>query len=418
MCDIHHTSSNFGNKGHCISASLVFLNCRVKSINTQFPKLKRWTLVVLLTYPLLVYCQSPIDQNATRKTRNLLINLHKIAVQGFMFGHQDDQAYGVGWKNEKGRSDVNEVVGTFPAVHGWDVGSRLDEDLNIDQVRFDNMRRWVKRAYKMGTINTFSWHLDNLTSGSNSWDKTPSVADLLPGGSRHQEFIRQLDLLADLFNSFRSGFHKIPIIFRPWHEHNGDWFWWGKGNVSETDYIALYQFTVDYLKNEKGLHHLLYAFSPDRSRWRLDSIPETNYLWGYPGDQYVDIIGVDNYGDVGRVGSQDTPETQAEYFVESLKWITKIARERGKVAALTETGLEGVAQSDWFTRVLLEPIKANDQDIDLAWLLVWRNANTKHHYAPYPGHFSVPDFKTFEQDTMTFFESDMRNPYRKDKALK
>ena len=365
-----------------------------------------------------VFGQKPIDPDATWKTQELLINLHEIAEHGFMFGHQDDQAYGVGWKEEKGRSDVKETAGSFPAVHGWDVGSRLSEDYNLDQVKFDNMRKWVKKAYKMGTINTFSWHLDNLTTGGNSWDKTPSVPDLLPGGSKHAEFNEQLDLLAELFHSMNSWFQPIPIIFRPWHEHNGDWFWWGKGNVSEEDYIALFRYTVDYLKDEKDVHHLLYAFSPDRSRLRLDTIPEQNYLWGYPGDDYVGIIGIDNYGDVGRAGGPDSEEKQAENFVESLKLITQIARDKGKVAALTETGLEGVTRPDWFTEVILNPIKANGDDIAIAWVLVWRNANTTHHYAPYPGHLSVPDFKKFDADSITLFEKDMRNPYKKGKAIK
>lgn len=362
--------------------------------------------------------QQPIDDQATQKTADLLTNLHEIARQGFMFGHQDDLAYGVGWKEIKGGSDVKETAGSFPAVHGWDVGSRLNSNANIDQVKFDNMRKWVKKAYKMGTINTFSWHLDNLTTGGNSWDKTPSVQDLLPGGSKHAEFVEQLDLLAELFNSMKTWFSPIPIIFRPWHEHNGDWFWWGKGNVTEEDYIALYRYTVDYLKNEKQIHHILYAFSPDRSRLRLDTIPEQNYLWGYPGDDYVDIIGIDNYGDVGRVGGPDSEEQQAQNFIESLKLITKIAREKGKVAALTETGLEGVSRPDWFTQIILNPIKANAEDIDIAWVLVWRNANTTHHYAPYPGHPSVPDFQQFSADTMTYFQQDMKNPYKKGKAIK
>lgn len=362
--------------------------------------------------------QAPIDPQATKKTRHLLNNLHEISERGIMFGHQDDMAYGVGWKAEDGRSDVKETAGSYPAVHGWDVGSRLGLDANIDDVRFTNMRRWIRDAYKMGTINTFSWHLDNLTTGGNSWDKTPSVADVLPGGQKHADLLQQLDLLADMLNKQKVFFSKIPIIFRPWHEHNGDWFWWGKGNCTEEEYIALFRFTVDYLKNEKGIHHLLYAFSPDRSRLRMDTLARENYLYGYPGDDYVDILGIDNYGDVGRAGGPHTPKQQREYFIGSLKLVTMLAREKGKVAALSETGLEGVTNPEWFTKIILEPIKENREDIQLAWLLVWRNANTTHHYAPYPGHPSVPDFERFEVDEFTFFEKDMRNPYKNGKALR
>lgn len=340
-----------------------------------------------------------------------------ISTKGVMFGHQDDQAYGVGWKAENGRSDVLEVSGSYPAVHGWDVGKRLTNETNIDDVRFSNMKKWIVDAYSRGGINTLSWHLDNLSTDGDSWDKTPSVADILPGGLRHEAFLEQLDYLAEMLNDLKKGFSKIPIVFRPWHEHNGDWFWWGKGNCTEEEYIALYRFTVDYLKDEKGIHHLLYAFSPDRSRLFLDESAEENYLYGYPGDDYVDIIGIDNYGDVGRVGGPDTPEMQAAYFKESLKLITKIAKDRNKVAALTETGLEGVTNPKWFTDILLKPLDSSKDEIQIAWVLVWRNANTTHHYAPYKGHASEPDFKEFDAHEMTYFERDLKNPYKTGKIL-
>lgn len=371
----------------------------------------------ILMLPLVLHAQKPVDRKATRTTKHLLTNLKLISEKGFMFGHQDDQAYGVGWREVEGRSDVLETAGSFPAVHGWDVGKRLSSAENIDNVRFTNMLRWIKLTYERGGINTLSWHLDNLATDSNAWDKTPSVKDILPGGSKHTQFKEQLDLLAEMLNACKAGEEEIPLIFRPWHEHNGDWFWWGKGNCTEEEYIQLFRYTVDYLNNEKGIHHLLYAFSPDRSRLGLDSNAVGNYLYGYPGDDYVDIIGLDNYGDVGRAGGPDSTDVQRERFISSLKLITAIAREKEKVAALTETGLEGVTNPEWFTEIILNPVKAEDDDIDLAWVLVWRNANETHHYAPYTGHPSEPDFKKFAEDPYTFFESDLQNPYKKNKAF-
>jgi mannan endo-1,4-beta-mannosidase len=162
----------------------------------------------------------------------------------------------------------------------------------------------------------------------------------------------------------------------------------------------------------------LYAFSPDRSQWNLNDSARENYFYGYPGDDYVDIIGLDNYGDVGRSGGPDSPELQRERFITSLKLITEIAREKDKVAALTETGLEGVSQPDWFTRVILEPIMEHDEEIDIAWVLMWRNANTGHHYAPYSGQASEPDFRVFEKNPATLFEKDLWKPYNRNKAIK
>lgn len=374
-------------------------------------------MLIAISYGSVSLCQIPVDARATKETRNLLINLHSIAQTGFMFGHQDDQAYGVGWIAEKKRSDVLETAGSLPAVHGWDVGKRLTNESNIDNVRFSNMVGWIKSTYRRRGINTLSWHLDNLTTGRHSWDRTPSVADILPGGSKHEVFLEQLDALAVMLNNCQVWFTKVPVIFRPWHEHNGDWFWWGKGNCTEEEYIRLFRFTVDYLRNEKDIHHLLYAFSPDRSRLRLDTLPEENYLYGYPGDEYVDVIGLDNYGDVGRIGGPDSVAVQQAKFVTSLKLITKIARDKQKVAALTETGLEGITNNRWFTDIILNPIKENNAEIDIAWMLVWRNFDVKHHYAPFRGHPSVDDFIRFEADELTFFENDLDNPYKLNRAI-
>src|SRR5882762_9723108 len=69
----------------------------------------------------------PSDKNATKETINLYNNLKKLAGKGFMFGHQDDLAYGVGWKFDAStssaeRSDIKDVTGDYPAVYGWELG--------------------------------------------------------------------------------------------------------------------------------------------------------------------------------------------------------------------------------------------------------------------------------------------------------
>ncbi|MDW3195896.1 MAG: glycosyl hydrolase [Cytophagales bacterium] len=370
----------------------------------------------------IVKSQAPADPKATRKTRNLLTNLHALSEAGFMLGHEDAQAYGVSWRTESeptlpNQSDIKRITGSFPAVHGWDLGRTLDQEKNIDSVRFDHMLEWVKATFKRRGINTFSWHLDNLISGGDSWDRTKGVAQLLPGGNQHQKLLKHLDLLADFFNLCRLNGTRIPVIFRPWHEHNGNWFWWGKGNISEGDYIELFRFTVDYLRNIRKIHHVLICFSPDRGALKLNKKATEHYLYGYPGDDYVDIIGLDNYVDVGRTSNPLSRKKQRAHFIESLQLITKIAQEKGKVAALSETGLEGVKKPNWFTELLLNPIKENSESIAIAWVLLWRNANTMHHYAAYPGHASEADFLNFQKDDQVFFESDLDNPYRKGMIL-
>ena len=148
---------------------------------------------------------------------------------------------------------------------GWDLGSRFGPGKmsNIDSVRFQDMKRWIRQAYEMGGVNTLSWHLDNLATGGNTWDTTAAVRDLLPGGRYHSRLTEQLDVLAELFKSLKTtGLfkHEIPVIFRPWHEHTGHWFWWGAHGCTPDEYKALFRFTVDYLRNEKDVHNVLYAY--------------------------------------------------------------------------------------------------------------------------------------------------------------
>ncbi|UII25312.1 glycoside hydrolase family 26 protein [Fulvivirga maritima] len=360
-----------------------------------------------------------VDKNATKKTKILYYNLFNVSEKGFMFGHQDDLAYGIGWWDEPGDSDVKRITGTYPAVFGWDLGFiETGRPFNIDTVDFKSMHQWIKKAYKMGCVNTISWHVNNPVNGNNSWDKEQeSVKQILPGGKYHLTYVEYLDRVADFAKKCKAGpFTSIPLIFRPFHEHNGNWFWWGKGMNSEEDYIQLYRFTVTYLRDERKVHNLLYAFSPDRSRLDINNVEES-YLYGYPGDDYVDIIGLDNYWDVGHGSNQATPEVQQEQFVKSLLAVSQLAQDKGKVAALTETGSFGVKDAKWFTDYILKPIQSAPNPPAIAWMLVWRNRFKEETFTPYTGHPAVEDFKHFEQSNYTFFADDIQNLYQLNKPL-
>lgn len=358
--------------------------------------------------------QTLVDKKATKETRALYANLFRISEKGFMFGHQDTDAYGVNWRGDSNRSDVKDVTGSYPAIHGWDLGE-IGGRNNIDGVPFDKMVEWIKATYQRGGVNTISWHQDNPLTGESTWSKGDAVKESLPGGKAHSQYKKDLDNLADFIGKCKVGNTPVPIIFRPLHEHNGDWFWWGKGIASEADYIKLWKYTVDYLRNEKELHNLIYAFSPDRSRIDMKDF-KNSYLYAYPGDDYVDIIGYDNYWDVGSKHNQQDVDTRRNELAAGLRNISAIAAEKKKVAALTETGLESVTDPSWFTSMILKPIKS-DPSIRLAYVMVWRNDRADHHYAPYEGHPSVPDFMTFFKDEKTLFESDVQNMYQLNKTL-
>ncbi|MEM6380058.1 MAG: glycosyl hydrolase, partial [Bacteroidota bacterium] len=163
-----------------------------------------------------------VDAKATKQTKALYANLKRLAKTNILFGHQDALAYGVEWKEwHKSRSDVKDVCGKHPAVFGWDLSKLGKYSHNIDTVDFEQMKGWIKEVYKMGGINTISWHFDDF-HGGDSWTVGKNVVKtILPGGTKHQAYKAKLDLFVDFVKDLRVGFifkKDIPIIFRPFHE--------------------------------------------------------------------------------------------------------------------------------------------------------------------------------------------------------
>lgn len=364
---------------------------------------------------------SLVDSKATAETRALYLNLQRLSPEHVLFGHQDALAYGVLWEGEDDRSDIRDVVGSHPAVYGWELGNlELGAEENLDKVSFQRMRGWMQAAYQRGGVITLSWHMNSPVTGGNAWDTRPTVEDIIPGGTHHHQLKAYLDVFVQFNEQLalvdeQGKKHYIPIIFRPWHEHNGDWFWWGKGHTSEADYIALWRFTVNYLRDQKRVHNLLYSFSPDRSRMAIDNIAR-DYVYGYPGDDYVDIIGLDNYWDLGHPANHASAEQQREDFARSLQAIVAIADEKGKVAALTEGGQEALPDPHFWSQTVLPAIKAKQLQRKVAYMMFWRNANREregrdHFYVPYEGHASAEDLLIFSRHSLVLFENELPDMY-------
>lgn len=151
------------------------------------------------------------------------------------------------------------------------------------------MRRFIVRSFESGGVITISWHLNNPLTGKSAWDPAPgTVTAILAGGSKHDVYKSWLDKVAYFLNSLKTDKGvMVPVIFRPFHELNGSWFWWGKNHCSPAEIKALYRFTETYLRNDKNLHHLLYAFNTDKF------YSKEEYMERYPGDEWVDVVGFD-----------------------------------------------------------------------------------------------------------------------------
>ncbi|MEO5595053.1 MAG: glycosyl hydrolase [Chitinophagaceae bacterium] len=357
-------------------------------------------VLLIMCFSSVVFGQDyPCDKKASPETVHLYNNLKKNISKGFMFGHQDDLAYGVNWKYVNGKSDIKDVTGDYPAVYGWELGHlELDSAANLDAVPFAAMKKFIAAGYERGGVITISWHFTNALTGKSAWDATPgTVAAILPGGTKHDLYKNWLDKLAAFMLDLKGKTgESIPVIFRPFHELNGSWFWWGKNLCTPEELKQLYRFTAAYLRDTKQVHNLLYAFNTDRFK------NEEEYLERFPGDEWVDIIGFDIY-QRGKDNEQFIREVD-----KSLSTLEKMAADKNKIAALTEFGYGTLPDSTWWTKVLLPAIGTHK----ISYALAWRNAGKSpqgryEYYVPFKGEASAPDFTIFYKSERTLFQKDV-----------
>jgi mannan endo-1,4-beta-mannosidase len=352
-----------------------------------------------------------VDDKATRETRALFQYLRETQGRGIMFGHEHSLSDGFTFTEMDGyASDVEAVTGDYPAVFGWDTlilngfqkpgvyGGTVEENIAALSHAF-------KESDARGGINILSAHLYNFVTGGNFWDTAGRVvSQILPGGSEHAEYNEFLDrIAAGVKGAQRADGTLIPVIFRPFHENNGGWFWWGAGHTTSAEFIEIFRYTVEYLRDRKCVRNLLYSYSPNSS---FGGDP-TNYLKTYPGDEFVDVLGYDAY---------DSTAGSAEWLaatVEDLAMVVGLAEERGKIPAFTEFGESGEEGRDltWFTD-LLAALKADPAASRVSHMLTWANfGGTNRAYVPFPGHALEPDFVAYHQDPYSLFASDLDGVY-------
>jgi len=360
------------------------------------------------------------DSGRTQRTENLLTNLKQLGDSSvYLFGHHDDTVYGIGWVADYSndstvhqRSDVKSVCNDFPALLSFDLGHlELGDSLNLDGVPFQRIRKEIIAQYDKGGMITLSWHVNNPLSGGTSWVadslrdiETKTVTSILEGGEKHELFLTWLDKIADFLNSLETPYGvKVPVLFRPWHEHTGSWFWWGQEHCTTEQYKALWQLTVNYLKDKKVVN-ALYAYSPGTE---ADG-DETKYMERYPGDDIIDLVGLDCY-----CSAPEADTTQIANYVskldKNLDMVCKLAKEHHKAVALTETGYECLKTPDWWTQTLAPVLSRHP----ISYVLVWRNAHNRpnHFYAPYPGQQTTSDFIKFYNNPQTLFLNDVNGLY-------
>ena len=344
-------------------------------------------------------CTGQIDSDASEKTKILYANLKLIQNSSqFMFGQEFFNSFRYNSGSAHGMntySDSKEVTGADPAVLGSDFHYYLEKDVTERGYHTEA----VKWAYQQGYAITFDWHLSG--KGTTTYEYQDATKDLVdsivtyPNGQDRIWLYTELDKVIDIMNNVLvSGTDRIPIVFRPWHEMNGSWFWWGTQATTAANYKALYALTVEYVKARTT--SVLFCWSPNTP---------VNFNF-YPGDAFVDIVGVDYY------------ETTSTTLRQELSSLVDHAQAHDKVAVFSETG-NRTSNGDnaaryWNDTVL--PAIVNDpggKSIKIAWVLTWINANWSYPYVPHSGSSTVAkqSFNDFKNSPHVLFGDAIQNMY-------
>ena len=388
---------------------------------------------LLCLIPLLSICSCTSshlsDKKATRETYALYESMRDLVGRGTMFGAQMPTIHGISqgktWyaENTTDRSDTKDISGSHPALCGWEIGGiELRNEENLDGDSFDVIRRHIIAAYERGAVNTISWHCGNPVTGGRYNDTSESpIRQILPGGIQYDKFVGYLDAVADFLLSLKTaGSVSVPVIFRPWHEHTdtgkGTGFWWSVGNNSKNDFVALWKMTFHHLTDVRGVHNLIWAYSPDLHHlsWDRPGIDKYMYLDAWPGDGYVDIMGLDAY---------ETPwsnfRTQASDIVD---YAISLAKEKGKIFAITETGLANNnplhqkygSDPKWWTEQLYRLSSGKD----ISYVMIWRDdflpetgEAYPEYYGCFDGAYSTADFIEYVSKEDILLEEDLPNMY-------
>ena len=376
------------------------------------------------------------DKKADESAKKLASYICAIPTSNhILFGHQNDRHCKAG-ERQAGfcESDVEDLCAEAAAVMGIDALSLTGDELGKPdwkkEKRIESAVLLSQKAFEDGSVLTLSAHMPNFSivlekGGADYSGYSPNVLsgnvvqNILKDTPIKALFDGYLDLVSDYLNALAK--KNIALIWRPFHENTGFWFWWGESSCTPDEFKALWRYTWQYMSEKKGVHNVIWAYSPGS-----ENKSESDFLERYPGDEFVDLLGFDMYQNYSLDAS-----SYWEGFEEQLSLISSIAQKRKKLFANTETGimrpenkalLESGNEKNWYSRVAELCLKYK-----ASYFLLWANfGKEKSFYTPYAtkravnekgeitflsGHELIDDFIDFHNDERILFAHE--TPYFK-----
>jgi mannan endo-1,4-beta-mannosidase len=273
------------------------------------------------------------DPNATSEAKSLM---------SFLVDHYGQQVLS-GQQDMSEMNYVHSVTGKWPAVCVLDLIEYSPSRIAHGSNPTGTVESYISWANSNNGILSSSWHwnapTDLIDEPNKEWwrgfytiattfDIQAVLAD--PCGTRYQLLISDMDAIALQLKKFQDA--NLPLLWRPLHEASGGWFWWGaKGSGP---FIQLWQLMHDRFVNYHHLHNLIWVYTVGDPAW-------------YPGDNYVDIVGMDIY-------PSDPNTSMVGYWLDTQSHFQGV-----KLVTLSESG------------IVPDPNKIRADKVWWSWFSVW-----------------------------------------------
>ncbi|HEY4301913.1 MAG TPA: glycosyl hydrolase [Candidatus Didemnitutus sp.] len=282
---------------------------------------------LLVLAPLQADEAPPVTPDAIPEAKALLHLLHSLSGNHILTGQHN-------YPNIKDRNTefAAQYTGKTPVIFGSDWGHAMAGNSDSYLARPDIVQEAI-RQHQRGAIVALCWHEVPPTAdepitfaqlpGSDPKKLTSVQGQLLdeqfkdvltPGTPLYEHWCAQVDAIAGFLKQLEAA--HVPVLWRPYHEMNGNWFWWG-GRTGTYSTIALYRQMFDRFVHHHHLRNLVWVWSVDRV-----SRPGMEHEKFFPGIDFVDVLALDVYGN-----------DFAQSYYDSL-----VALSQGKPLALAEVG--------------------------------------------------------------------------------
>ncbi|WP_370872570.1 glycosyl hydrolase [Paenibacillus zeirhizosphaerae] len=229
--------------------------------------------------------EAPINPAASAEARELYTYLSNLDGEGMITG-QHDYLESPDELNKK----LKRISGQYAGLHGYELGAISNQSAEKAEAQRSNVVDSAINWHNEGGIVAMTFH-QALPGKPLTW---PNVQIKLtqaefnryvtPGTAEYASLIADLDKVAVSLGKLRDA--GVPVLWRPYHEMNGNWFWWGK----KKRFVKLWDIMYDRFVNVHQLNNLLWVWNPNApNAW---SAP---YRKTFPGLSKVDILAADIY---------------------------------------------------------------------------------------------------------------------------